>query len=77
MNIRMHRIMNTADSWKIEDLLTKTNFLGCGFKSLGFRVLSRIGAEWTERKVFMKNIKKNSGVEITKTIINTTKKNTS
>lgn len=30
-------------------VLTNTTFLGCGFKSLGFRVLSVIGAAWTEQ----------------------------
>lgn len=46
LKIRRHRtIIALLIADKNEDLLTKTNFLGCGFKSLGFRVLSLMGAE--------------------------------
>lgn len=41
--------------WKNMMVLTKITFLGCGFKSLGLRVLSLMGAAGTKRKLWVTN----------------------
>lgn len=37
-------------------VLTNTTFLGCGFKSLGFLVLSPMGAAGTKQKWFLQRL---------------------